>query len=158
MSYWKKKCKHCPIKIHAPQYWKADMESSKRFAFSLVHETSTYFFYLICWRWGTRSRRRSAKCIIEHWTSITNLALILQTLILLIRWNFWPIRSQNYEKFSTAHSQRAAGQNRKKTQVKKRFVFHIELFLFDVITESTQSMQAQSFWYVAYNSLQNQTF
>ena len=30
MSYWKKKCKHCPIKIHAQQYWKADMGSSKR--------------------------------------------------------------------------------------------------------------------------------
>ena len=90
MSYWKKKCKHCPIKIHAPQYWKADMESSKRFAlysFFPVHETLTYFFYLICWRRGTRSRRRSAKCIIEHWISITNLALILFQILIL--WNFW---------------------------------------------------------------------
>ena len=41
---------------------------------------------------------------------------------------FGPIRS-NYETFSTAHPQRAAGQNRKKTLVKKRFLFHIELFI-----------------------------
>ena len=135
MSYWKKKCKHCPIKIHAPQYWKADMESSKRFAFysfflvqCMKPQQSTYFLYLICWRRRTRSRRRSAKCIIEHWTSITNLALILfQTLIL---WNFHTFKGQSGQKFSTAHPQRAAGQNRKKTLVKKRFVFHIELFLF----------------------------
>ena len=52
-----------------------------------VHETSTYVFYLICWRRRTRSRRRSAKCIIEHWTSITNLALILFQILIL--WNFW---------------------------------------------------------------------
>ena len=53
----------------------------------LPRETSIYFFYLICWRRGTRSRRRSAKCIIEHWTSITNLALILFQISIL--WNFW---------------------------------------------------------------------
>ena len=41
---------------------------------------------------------------------------------------FGQIRS-NYEKFSTAHPQRAAGKNKKKTLVKKRFVFHIELLI-----------------------------